>query len=64
MRRDLGEAFKGLTPTEMLKEITERNIKVYGDPLGPSIDWLRQRGRSWLDIINGAARPGGRDLGF
>jgi hypothetical protein len=36
----------------------------YGDPLGPSIEWLRARGKSWDDIIESASRTGGADLGF
>ena len=63
-RRALGEKFKALTPSDKLAEITQRNIQLYGDPLGPSIDWLRAEGRSWEQIIESASRPGGGDLGF
>jgi len=63
-RRAIGEQFKGLTPPELLKSITERNIQRYGDPLGPSIDWLRSQGKTWEAIINSAQRTGGKDLGF
>jgi len=63
-RRDLGEQFKELTPPDLLQTITERNLEKYGDPLGPSIEWLRSQGKSWEDIIESAQRPGGKDLGF
>jgi RHS repeat-associated protein len=63
-RRALGEQFKALTPSEKLAEIHERNLIKYGDKLGPSIDWLRQHGKSWEEIIESATRPGGKDLKF
>jgi len=64
-RRALGEQFKGLTPPGKLAEIYERNLKLYGDRLGPSVDWLRsEAGKSWDDIIESASRAGGKDLGF
>lgn len=63
-RRALGEQFKALTPPEKLAEIYARNEARYGDRLGPSIDWLRARGKSWAEIAESASRPGGKDLGF
>jgi len=53
-----------LTPPDVLEQITERNVAKYGDPLGPTVDWLRAQGRTWEQIIDSAARPGGQDLGF
>jgi hypothetical protein len=63
-RRALGIQYKGLTPPDMLEQITARNVARYGDPLGPSVDWLRAQGRTWQQIIESATRPGGQDLGF
>lgn len=63
-RRALGVKYKNLTPAEMLEGIYKRNIKKYGDKLGPSIDYLRGKGKSWDDIIDSATRPGGKDLNF
>ncbi|AKU92966.1 RHS repeat domain-containing protein [Vulgatibacter incomptus] len=63
-RRALGVQFKALTPPDKLAEIYARNEAKYGDPLGPSIDWLRNAGKSWDDIIDSAVRAGGKDLGF
>lgn len=63
-RRVLGEQFKALTPADKLAEIMQRNMQRYGDPLGPSIDWLRAQGKTWEQIIESASRAGGRDLGF
>ncbi|WP_204014236.1 RHS repeat domain-containing protein [Virgisporangium aurantiacum] len=63
-RRIIGEQYKGLTPPDALGKIYARNIERYGDKLGPSIDWLRGRGKSWEDIIESAGRSGGKDLGL
>jgi hypothetical protein len=64
MRRELGIKYKELTPPEELARIRARNLAMYGDELGPTIEWLRARGKSWKDIIESAMRPGGLDLGY
>lgn len=64
LRRELGARYKSLTPDELLQTIYKRNIEKYGDKLGPTIDYLRQRGKSWEDIINSAIRSGGKDINF
>ncbi len=63
-RRALGVEFKNLTPPDMLEKIYARNIEKYGDKLGPTIDYLRNRGKSWDDIIESSTRTGGKDLGL
>lgn len=63
-RRDLGVKYKNLTPAKELAEIYVRNEKKYGDKLGPTVEWLRERGKSWEDIIASASRTGGKDLGL
>jgi RHS repeat-associated protein len=63
-RRALGIQYKGLTPPEILEVITTRNIARYGDPLGPSIGWLRAKGKTWQEIIESAMRAGGKGLRF
>lgn len=64
LRRELGVKYKSLTPDNVLQQIYQRNLKKYGDKLGPTIDYLRQQGKSWDDIIDSAIRTGGKDLGF
>ncbi|MFG2819775.1 ricin-type beta-trefoil lectin domain protein [Kitasatospora sp. NPDC048365] len=65
LRRDIGVKYKDLTPEAKRQEIYERNMKRYGgDPLGPTVDWLRNEGKSWEQIIEGASRSGGKDLGL
>jgi len=64
MRRQLGVKYKDMTAPDLRQKIYERNIKVYGDKLGPTIDYLRGKGYSWEEIIEKAKRPGGKDLGF
>lgn len=63
-RRSLGVKYKNLTPPKELAEIYARNEKRYGDKLGPTVEWLRARGKSWEDIIASASRTGGKDLGL
>jgi RHS repeat-associated protein len=63
-RREIGVKYKDLTPEELRETIYARNRAKYGDPLGPTIDYLRDKGKSWEDIIESAARTGGKDLGF
>jgi RHS repeat-associated protein len=57
-RRDIGIKYKDLTSPEALKGIYERNLEKYGDKLGPSIDWLKEKGKSWEDIIESAKKEG------
>ncbi|WP_395702214.1 peptidoglycan-binding protein [Aquabacterium sp.] len=63
-RRAIGEKYKSLTPPEKLAEIYQRNLDRYGDKLGPTVDWLREQGKTWEQIIESAGRAGGKDLGF
>lgn len=63
-RRGIGREFKGRTSPAMQAEISKRNRRLYGDPLGPSVEYLRAQGKSWRQIAEGAARPGGEDLGL
>ena len=64
LRRAIGKKFKKLTPPDQLKIIYERNLKKYGDKLGPTIEYLRKKGKTWEDIIESAMRIGGKDLGL
>lgn len=63
-RRELGVKYKNLTPSDMLEKIYQKNMEKYGDKLGPTIDFLRSKGKSWDDIIESATRTGGKDLGL
>jgi hypothetical protein len=63
-RNQLKIEYRELTPPEMLMNIEARNMEKYRNPLGPSVDQLRSTGKSWQQIIDGAARPGGQDLDF
>ena len=57
-RRALSTRFKEITPEPLRTVIHDRTVAVYGDPLGPTIEFLRAQGRSWDEIIDGATRPG------
>jgi hypothetical protein len=57
-RRALAVLFKQRTPEPMRSAIMQRTVETYGDPLGPTVEFLRARGKSWEEIIEGAMRPG------
>ena len=59
-RRRLTVAFRQLTPEPWRSRIQARTLAAYGDPVGPTIESLRARGKSWDDIIGSATRPGPR----
>jgi len=63
-RRAIGEEFKAMTPPDELAKIYARNIEKYGDKLGPTVDFLQAKGKSWDQIIESAGRAGGKDLGY
>ena len=59
-RRALGVKYKNLTPDKLREEIYAMNLEKYGDPLGPTVDYLRNvKGKSWDQIIESSANPGG-----
>jgi hypothetical protein len=64
-RRAIGLRYKLRTPLFGRRgqiAIYRRNLRKYGHPLGPSVEWLRTRGRTWEEICESACRTGGRDL--
>ena len=63
-RNALKVKHRELTPADMLQKIEQRNLQKYGDKIGPSIEQLKNSGKSWDDIIESATRSGGKDLGF
>ncbi|MDH1551417.1 MULTISPECIES: DUF6861 domain-containing protein [Pseudomonas] len=54
--------YREFTPPDLLKTIDERNIGKYGDKLGPTFEWLVEKGKSFEQIIESATRSGGGDL--
>lgn len=63
-RREIGEEFKNLTPEDKRIIIQRYNRKAYSDELGPSVEWLRDHGKTWEQITESACRTGGKDLGL
>jgi len=59
-RRQLAAVFKELTPEPLRSRILRRTLAIYDDSIGPTIENLRARGKSWDDIIDSATRPGPR----
>jgi hypothetical protein len=58
--RRLTAAFKELTPEPWRSRIHTRTLAAYGDSVGPTIETLRARGKTWHDIIDSATPPGSR----
>jgi hypothetical protein len=64
-RRAIGLRYKLRTPLRGSRgqvAIYRRNLRLYGNVLGPSVTWLRRRGRTWEEICESACRTGGHDL--
>ena len=63
-RNSLKLKYRAQSPADAVLKFEQRNIKEYGNPVGPSADQLHAAGKTWDQIIESAARPGGSDLGF
>ncbi|WP_326540975.1 hemagglutinin [Pseudorhodoferax sp.] len=57
-RNALKLRFRACTPADDLARLQAWTQARYGSPLGPSADQLKAAGKSWREIIEGAARPG------
>jgi filamentous hemagglutinin len=62
MRNDIKLQFHEKTPPKRLSIIESRNIEKYKHHVGPTLDELHESGKSWMQIIESSARPGGRDI--
>jgi len=56
-RRNLGIKYKDATPELLREYIYYVNRRRYGDPLGPTFEYLVGRGKSFEQIIESASRP-------
>ncbi len=63
-RRAIGQEYKDATPEPMKSQIYGRNEEKYGDPLGPTYDYLKAQGKTDQQIIDASQRTGGGDLGL
>ncbi|MBA4329058.1 MAG: hemagglutinin [Polaromonas sp.] len=57
-RDRLKQVYRDKTPARALAIIEARSLAQYGNRLGPSVEQLRARGKSWVDIAVSAGRPG------
>ena len=65
LRREIGQEWKNVTPEGLREQIYGRNLEKYGDELGPSVEYLRNKqNKSWEDIIKSATTPGRKDVQF
>lgn len=56
LRREIGIKYKDITPQELRERIYARNLRKYGDSLGPTIEYLRAMNKTWLQIMESASR--------
>ncbi len=61
-RNEIKLQFQNITPSSRLSVIEGRNDEKYENILGPKLDQLRGSRKTWAEIIESAARPGGRDI--
>lgn len=57
-RNALKQRFRADTPADDLARLEAWTRARYGSALGPSAEQLHAAGKSWGEIIEGAARPG------
>ena len=62
LRRKIGMEYKDLTPPELLEVYHARNLREYGDKLGPSAKQFYDEGYSWKQVSEKACRPDGGKL--
>lgn len=64
-RRAIGMKYKELTPPGLRDTIFQRNMKLYNDPYGPTVDYFRNTvGLTYDEILPKIWKFGGGDLGF
>jgi transcriptional regulator len=64
MRREIGMTHKAVMSEAEQATVFARNIEKYGDPLGPIVEYLLEKGKTFEDIIESECRTGGKDLGL
>ena len=56
-RNRLKEQIRERQPSAITEQQEERNIQKYGDPVGPTPEWLNQhRYTTWQEVIDAAYR--------
>jgi hypothetical protein len=63
-RNALKVQYRQLGSPDDAARFAARNMEKYGNPVGPTVEQLRENGKTLEQIIESAARPGGSDLGF
>jgi hypothetical protein len=62
-RQELRYEFRKQLPAAMRLYLSIRDMRRYGNTLGPPIGWLVEI-KSWSEIAESAMHPGGKDLGL
>ena len=64
MRNDLKIEYRKMTPGPVVTIIEQRNIREYGNPLGPSFEQiLKKNNENYRGVIKSASRPDGENMG-
>jgi len=63
-RNKLKIKYRNISPSNSKKLMEERNLKKYGNKIGPDVDYFLKNGISLDDIIEKASRAGGQDMGL
>ena len=60
---NLKPTYGDVSPPDFVQVAEAHNIEMFGNPLGSTVDRLRQKGLTGQQITNWATRPGGQDIG-
>jgi len=63
-RNQLKIKYRNISPSNSKKLMEERNLRKYGNKVGPDVDYFLNKGVSLEDIIEKANRAGGQDMGL
>lgn len=56
-RNALKVSYRAPVEPALLASLEARNLQRYGDPIGPTADWLKARYGSWEAVVAASARP-------
>ena len=63
-RNQLKVKYRNISPSNSKKIMEDRNLKKYGNKIGPNVDYFLKKGVSLEEIIEKAGRAGGQDMGL
>ena len=63
-RNQLKVKYRNISPSNSKKLMEDRNLKKYGNKIGPNVDYFLKKGASLEEIIEKSGRAGGQDMGL